>query len=475
MHLVIIGNGIAGVTCARHVRKRRPDARITVVSDESDHHWARTALMYVYMGVLTAAQTKPYEDRFWGENRIGLVRDRVVRVDPAAKRLVLRDGPPLAYDVLLIASGSCPQFYDWPGQDLDGVQGLYGLDDLAAMERWTMDGDRPIARAVVVGGGLIGVEMAEMLQTRGIAVTLLVREPTYLYPGLPPEEGRLVAREIRRHGVDLRMETTLTAILPDGAGRVRAVATSAGEEVACRFVGLTTGVTPNVGFLENSGIAVGRGVLVDRYFRTSVPDVYAVGDCAEFHEPLPGRKSIEQLWYTARAHGATVARTIGGAPREYAPGVFYNAAKFFDVEYQTYGRIDPAPPEGERTLYWEASERLTRMRARGRRAIRIQHEAEGDRRVVGFNLMGVRFRHAVCADWIARGTPIEEVLENLGAADFDPEFTEACVPALVAAYNARHGAAVRPMIRRGWRRWMAKLPMHGTTPHRLADSFAHLP
>jgi NAD(P)H-nitrite reductase large subunit len=467
LHLLVVGNGIAGITCARSVRRSRPDARITVVSDESDHPYARTALMYLYMGVLTEEQTRPYGRSFWADNRIGLVRERVERVDPVAKRAVLRDGPPLGYDVLLVASGSRPQPYGWPGQDLDGVRGLYGLPDLAAMERWTMDGGRPIARAVVVGGGLIGVEMAEMLRTRGIAVTFLVREQTYLDFALPAEEGRLVEREIRRHGVDLRMATELREVLPDAHGRCRAVVTSAGEEVPCRFVALTTGVRPNVAFLDGSGIECNRGVLVDRCFRTNVPDVYAAGDCAEFRDPPPGRKAVEQLWYTGRAHGATVAHTICGDPRAYDPGVFYNSAKFFDVEYQTYGRVDPQPPEGEDSLYWEAPE--------GRRAVRIQHEADGARRVVGFNVFGVRYRHAVCADWVQGGAGIEEVLENLGAANFDPEFSGQCEPALVAAYNARHGTALRLRTRRGWRRWMARLPMNGTTPHRLADSFAHLP
>jgi NADPH-dependent 2,4-dienoyl-CoA reductase/sulfur reductase-like enzyme len=467
VHLVVIGNGIAGVTCARYVRARRPEARITVVSDEADRHYARTALMYVYMGVLTREQTEPYERGFWAANRIGLVRDRVERVDTEGKRLLLRDGLPLAYDVLLVASGSVPQFYGWPGQDLDGVQGLYGLPDLDVMERWTMDGDRPIARAVVVGGGLIGVEMAEMLRTRGIAVTFLVREKTYLASALPAAEGRLVEREIRRHGVDLRMETELEKILPDERGRCRAVVTTAAEEIPCRFVGLATGVTPNVAFLEGSGIELGRGVLVDRYFRTNVPDIYAAGDCAELRDPLPGRKAVEPLWYAGRAHGATAAHTICGRPRAYDPGPFYNSAKFFDVEYQTYGRIDPQPPEGEDTLHWEGPD--------GRRLLRLQYERGGSCRVVGFNLLGVRYRHAVCADWIARGAGVEEVLQNLGAANFDAEFSGVCEPALVARYNERYGASLHPQTRRGWRRWMARLPMNGTTPHRLSDSLTHLP
>lgn len=463
MHLAIIGNGITGVTCARYVRTRDPNAQITLISDETDHFFSRTALMYIYMGHMTAAHTKPYEDRFWAENGLDLVRDRVTHIDPETKTLTLRDGAPLTYDVLLIASGSTPAFYDWPGQDLDAVQGLYGMPDLESMERWTAG----IDRAAIVGGGLIGIEMAEMLRTRGIDVTFLVREPWYMNRVLPEEEGRMVEREILHHGIDLRLGVELKAVLGDDTGRARAVVTSEDQEVPVQFVGITTGVTPNIAFLEGSGIDTERGVLVDGYFRTSVPDVYAAGDCAQFREPLPGRRAIDQLWYTGREHGATLAHTITGTPRAYAPGVFYNSAKFFDIEYQTYGRIDPTPPDGETTLYWEAPD--------GRRAIRLQYQADGDRRIVGFNLMGVRYRHAVCADWIARGLGVETVLGVLGEANFDPEFFEQAEAAVVAAFNAKHGTALSLRTRRGWRSWMARLPMNGTTPHSLKDALAHVP
>ena len=470
MHLVIIGNGITGITCARTVRRRDPAARITVLSDETDYFFSRTALMYVYMGHLTAAHTKPYADGFWAASRIDLVRDRVERVDGEMKQVHLRDGGSLRYDRLLIATGSVPAYYGWPGQDLDGVQGLYGMPDLEQMERWTAG----IERAVVVGGGLIGVEMAEMLRTRDIGVTFLVREPWYMSAVLPEEEGRMVERHLRRHGVDLRLNTELREILPDAAQRACAVVTTEGEVVPAAFVGLTTGVRPNIAFLEGSGIETGRGVLVDRTFRTTVSDVYAAGDCAESREPPTGRKAIEQLWYTGREHGLTLGHTLSGVPRAYEPGVFYNSAKFFDIEYQTYGRIDPSPPEGEATLYWEAPAGPGH-RSGGQRAIRLQYEAGGVRRVVGVNLMGMRQRHAVWADWIGQGAAIEDVLTNLGAANFDPEFFAQCEPAIVAAYNAQHGSHLHAKARRGWRRWMARLPMNGDTPHRLSDSFAHLP
>jgi NAD(P)H-nitrite reductase large subunit len=422
-HVVIIGNGVAGVTAARHVRKLA-DHAIIIISAESDHFYSRTALMYIYMGHMTYEHTKPYEDGFWEKNRIGLVRGFVETIETDAKRLRLADGRTIGYDVLIVATGSKSNKFGWPGENLDGVGGLYNLGDLESMERNT----KGVDRAVVVGGGLIGVETAEMLRSRNIHVTLLAREKTYFNNVLPSEEGVILGRHIREHGVDLRLETELREIVDDGAGRVAGVVTSRGEHIPCGFVALTVGVTPNIGVVKGSPIETARGVLVNEYFETNVPDVYAVGDCAEFREPQPDHPRVEQLWYTGKMHGEVVARTICGARTAYRRGVWFNSAKFFDIEYQTYGFVWPSLREGEETLLWE--------RPDGHACIRINYAAAG-RRVLGFNLLGVRYRHAVCERWIAEGATIEHVLENLGAANFDPEFFDQFERDVVRSYNMR--------------------------------------
>ena len=151
-HIVIIGNGISGTTVARHIRKRSID-RITIISSETDHFFSRTALMYIYMGHMKYEHTKPYEDGFWKKNKIDLVRDHVARVNTQSKSLVLQSGKTVNYDILIIASGSTSNKFGWPGQELQGVQGLYSYQDLERMEQLT----KGISRAVVVGGGLIGI------------------------------------------------------------------------------------------------------------------------------------------------------------------------------------------------------------------------------------------------------------------------------------------------------------------------------
>ena len=434
--VVIIGNGIAGITAARFLRKFGDDT-IRVISAESDHFYSRTALMYIYMGHMTYENTKPYEDWFWKKNRIELIRGFVTEVDPVGRRLHLAEGQTIEFDVLVIASGSRPNYFGWPGQDLRGVSGLYTLQDLATVEEYT---DR-IERGVIVGGGLIGVELAEMLRSRNIDVTMLVREEEYWGNVLPPEDGGMISRHIRSHHVDLRLGTELKEILSDEGGRVRAVVTSRGETIPCGFVGLTAGVSPNISFLEGSGIEVDRGVLVDEYFRTSHADVYAIGDCAQFREPRPEGHTLEQLWYTSRMHGGTVAQTIAGEPTPYDRGVWFNSAKFFDIEYQTYGFVPATPQHGTGSVRWEESS--------GRRAIRIVYDLESGR-VLGVNLFGVRHHQSVWENWIAAGRPISEVLTDLTAANIDPKFTLLCEPPLIAGYNERHPESpIRLTKRRG--------------------------
>ena len=403
-HIVIIGNGITGITAARFIRKLSDD-RVTVVSSETDHFYARTALMYIYMGHMRYQETKPYEDHFWSRNRINLVRGYAVQIDPEQKVVRIADGNDIAYDALLLATGSQSNKFGWPGQDLLGVQGLYGMQDLALMERNTQN----ITHAVVVGGGLIGIEMAEMLHARQIPVTFLVRENSYMDYLLPKEESALINREIAEHGIDLRLNTELKSIR--GRKTAEAVETSQNERIECQFVGLTAGVHPNIDLAKASGIDTNRGIVVNEFFETSLPDIYAAGDCAEFNADGIGSRRIEQLWYTGRAHGKVVAKTLCGHRTPYRKGVFFNSAKFFTMEYQTYGDISAQSEPHIRSRLFQS----------GRKLLRINSDRESGR-VLGFNAMGVRLRQDQCEAWIRSGTSIKKVLASLGKARFDAEF-----------------------------------------------------
>ncbi|MEO0585847.1 MAG: FAD-dependent oxidoreductase [Bacteroidota bacterium] len=442
MHIVIIGNGIAGITTARYVRKMS-DHEITVISSETDYFWSRTALMYIYMGHMTFENTQPYEKWFWAKNRIKLVRKHVNQINSDSKTLYFTDGDAMPYDKLVLATGSQPNKFGWPGQDLAGVQGMVSYKDLQSMEEYTRD----IRHAVVVGGGLIGIEMAEMLHSRHIPVTFLVREESFWNKVMPPEESTMINREIQRtHGIELRLQTELKEILPDENGRVRAIITNEGEEIPCQFVGLTAGVHPNVDLAESAGIETHRGFLVDRYLETSVPDIYAIGDCAQLRHPADGRRPIEAVWYTGKFMGPVLAKTLTGDKTEYIQKTWFNSAKFINLEYQVYGDVPSQVREGERHLYWEHPTE--------HKSIRIVYRGASGA-VIGFNLMGIRYRSDVCIHWIENETLIEDVLQNLGAANFDPEFFAAYEQELVRIYNEQNGAQLKLKRRKGLRSVLA--------------------
>jgi NADPH-dependent 2,4-dienoyl-CoA reductase/sulfur reductase-like enzyme len=454
MKIAIIGNGIAGITAARWIRKLDSKANITVISEEGEYFFSRTALMYIYMGHMRLQDTQPYEKWFWTENRINLLKARVESIDYAAKSLILRDKDVLNYDKLIIATGSKSNKFGWKGQDLDSVHGLYHIQDVEAMERHSPN----LKRAVIVGGGLIGIEMAEMFHSRHIPVTFLVREKSFWDAILPAEESQMVNRHIREHGFDLRLESELDQILDDNNdGKADAILMKSGERIACGFVGLTVGVSPNIDFLKEKGTSreggtgsqynesktvlnINRGIVVNEFLQTNMPDVYAIGDCAELEKPAVGRRALEAVWYVGRMMGETAAYNICGKSVKYDAGIWFNSAKFLDIEYQVYGDVRAALPVEHETIYWEHTD--------GKHAIRINYDRNTEA-VVGFNLMGVRYRHEVCERWIRDKTNIKDVLQQLGLANFDPEFFKEYESEIVNIYNKNTGNNLQLKTKRG--------------------------
>ncbi|MEM6736017.1 MAG: FAD/NAD(P)-binding oxidoreductase [Bacteroidota bacterium] len=420
-HVVIIGNGISGVTAARHIRKNS-DYQITIISAETDHFWSRTAIMYIYMGHMKFENTKPYEDWFWKKNKIDLLNDFVEGIDIKNNLLQLKQRGELRYDKLILATGAKPNFFGWPGQDLEGVSGMVSYQDLQYIEKNT----EGINCGVIVGGGLIGVELAEMLSSKQINVTFLVRENQFWSNVLPEQEASLISRHIREHHIDLRLGTELKEILPDENGRVRAIITSDGDEIPCQFVGLTAGVHSNIDLAKESGIETNRGILVNEYLETNAPNVYAIGDCAERKDPLPNRRPVEQVWYTGRMMGETVAQTITGNQTQYLPGNWFNSAKFFDIEYQTYGWVWNQLKKNEEEFYWEHKS--------GKKCMHFIFDKDS-KLFLGVNTFGIRLRHESFDQWLTEKRDIFYVLENLREANFDPEFFDRHEQEIVTAFN----------------------------------------
>jgi len=440
-HVIIIGNGVSGITTARHIRKLS-DKKITVISSETEFFYSRTALMYVFMGHMKFEHTQPYENDFWRKNRIDLKQAFVEKINYQTKTLLLKGAEEISYDQLVLAVGSKSNKFGWPGQDLDAVQGLYNYQDLQGMEKYAAS----TKRAVIVGGGLIGIEMAEMFLSRKIAVTMLVREPSFWNNVLPSQESELINRHIKEHHIDLRLGADLKEILSDSSGRVKSVITGEGEEIPCEFVGLTVGVSPNIDFLKDTQLVVDRGVVVNQFLETNIPDVYSLGDCAQFTQPVMDRRPIEQVWYTGKIMGKALAQTICEKPTKYDPGHWFNSAKFFDIEYQTYGWVYAELREGERDFYWEHPE--------GKKCMHFVFNGN-DKLFLGVNTFGIRLRHELFDRWLNEKRTIGYVLEHLKDANFDPEFYNEYESQILGNFNRENDTELISK-KKSWKRIFAR-------------------
>jgi len=416
MHYAIIGNGVCGMEAALALRAREAEARITLVSDEHDHFYSRPALMYVFAGQTSLRDTEPYDRGLYERMRFERVRKRVASVDASGHALVFEDGSRLAYDRLLLATGSRGRQAPWPGAAGPGLHYFVTLRDLEGLDREARKGQR----AVVVGGGLIGVEVAEILHDRGLHVAFVIRENWYFPLALDNNEALLVTEHMRRHGIDVRLGVNVDEILRGPGGGLRGVKV-AGEELPADLVVSAIGVIPNTDFLAGSAITLSKGgaVEVDGALATSAPEVWAAGDCANVTW-ADGSRRPEQLWYTARDQGRAAACSMLGDDVVYRRGAWYNSAKFFDIEWTTAGWVpvclnwDNTPIEpGPDVRCW--FQRLPGQCVSQRVVTR------GDR-VVGFNFLGSRWDHEPLLQWIHERRSLEWVLKHLHEAQFDEEF-----------------------------------------------------
>ena len=407
MKTVIIGNGVAGATAARHLRKLT-DHEIVMISEETEHPYARTALMYIFMGHVRYTDTKLKEDVFWQKNRIELVKGRVYSIQSKEKYIVLADGQKLDYDYLIIASGSSSKKLSIPGYSLSGVHSLYNIHDLENIEKTL---SLSCSNVVVAGGGLIGVELAEMFASRGLQVHFIIREKGFWNAVLTPEEQNIVHHHLQAHGVQMYFEKEIKEI--KGSTRVQEVVLFDGNVIPADLVAVAVGVEPNIDFVRQSEISFAKGIIVDDYLATNVPQIYAIGDCAELRIPQPGRRKLEPVWYTAKLMGEVAASNISGQIKKYEPGIWYNSAKFFDVEYQCYGQTFPVGRgDGFESFFWRHEKQA--------KSLRIFYNSEG--RVLGFSALGIRLRQSVCEQWIMDKATIVDVVKNIKMCFFDPEF-----------------------------------------------------
>jgi nitrite reductase (NADH) large subunit len=335
--IVIVGSSAAGMAAAEAAREHAPKCSITVVTADGGPDYSRPLLAYVLAGRIDTAPLRWRPERYL-EDEIGATVLRgvsAVGLNPARPALLLSNGEEVGFDRLIVAAGARSAAVDIPGATLDGVSGLRDLDDLDRLN----EAARPGARAVVVGGGNVGLQTCEALTERGLQVTLVVKSPYLLSQMVDEPAGRRVGELFARHGVVVRTRCDVSRF--DGDSRVESVLLDNGEIVPADLVVIGKGIAPDLGWLRGTGVEVRRGVVIDASGHTSLPGIFAAGDCAECVDPLSGRSAISGIWPVAYEMGRAAGSTAVGVERTTPGALRMNASRFFGESIVSIGEVMP--------------------------------------------------------------------------------------------------------------------------------------
>jgi NAD(P)H-nitrite reductase large subunit len=291
MHHVILGAGPAGVIAAETIRKQAPGDRITLVGEEREAPYSRMAIPYLLMGNIGEEGTLLRKGaQHYSNLRIEAVQAKAIQLDTKAKQVTLDNGQALAFDTLLIATGSNPVSAPIPGMDLPGVESCWTLADARAIQARAAKG----ARVLQMGAGFIGCIIMEALAARGVALTVVEMGDRMVPRMMGPAAGGMIKQWVEAKGVAVYTGTKVESIA-QGAGQTLDVKLSNGKTLNVDLVISATGVKPAIGFLEKTGVKCLQGVLTDEHMQSNVPGIYAAGDCAEAFDKVSGTTVVSAI------------------------------------------------------------------------------------------------------------------------------------------------------------------------------------
>ena len=440
--LVIIGGDAAGMSAAAQARRlAKPDALEILAFERGEYtSYAACGLPYLVGGIVDEwaklVARSPEEHRARGIDV--RTRHEVIAIDPDASTVTVRDlesGRELTehWDALLIATGASGVMPPWPGADASGVFQLRTLVDAAGVEARIAAGAR---RAVVVGAGYIGLEVAENLLERGLSVTVVERLDAPMGAVLDPDMSGTVAEAMRAAGVDLRLGVSVEGFDAEG-GQVRAVRTDAGA-IPADLVLVGLGVRPNVGLAREAGLRIGEagGIVVDERLRTSLPGVWAAGDCVESRHRVSGRSVVIALGTHANRQGRAAGTDIAGGEAAFEGVLGTAITRFGDLEIGRTGLGEREAADAGFDAFAVVTEASSRAHYYpGAQPMRIKLVAErGSGRLLGAQIVG-RAESGKRIDVLAAALWNRMSVQEIAEMDlsYAPPFSPVWDPVLLAA------------------------------------------
>ena len=361
MKHLIIGNGPAGVVAAEALRRADPAADVVLVGDENEPPYSRMAIPYLLTGRIGEEGTYLRKDAgHYARLNIRLIVARAQKVDSKARRVTLSNGETLAYDRLLIASGSHPLRPSIPGIDSPNVHACWTLADAREIAAKAKKG----ARVVQLGAGFIGSIILQALAERGVKLCVVEMGDRMVPRMMTEKAGNLIRLWVEEKGVAVHVNARAEAITKTGSGAMQ-VKLSNGQSIECDLLISAAGVRPNIAFLEGSGVKAGDGILVDERMQTSVPGIYAAGDVTEaagFHSGLPQLNAIQP---NAADQARVAAANMAGAQTAMQGSLAINVLDTLGLVSTSFGEWQGAEGGEGVELVDEANYRYLSLQFKG--------------------------------------------------------------------------------------------------------------
>lgn len=352
-HYLIIGNGAAGLSAAEIIRQRDDSGEITVITNEPYLFYSRPGIAYYILNQVSERQLISRSHSFYRDHRIDLRFATVRSLDLEGQLAFLDNGEPMAYDVLLLATGASAVRPPFPGGDLEGVITFDTLDDAKRVIKYS----RKAKAAVIVGGGITAMELAEGIRHHGTRTHLLQRGDR-IWPRLFDEwESNIVENQIRHHDIDIHYNEEIDEIL-GARGRVVGVRLKSGRVIKCQTVAVAIGVRPNLQLVQELPIQQAKGVVVNQFMQSTWPTLFAAGDVAQVYDRWTNQHNLDVLWPSAINEGRAAGYNMvdvthrRGPSYQYQKASPFNCALLFGLHLTVVGRVNGSPVEdGEQLSY----------------------------------------------------------------------------------------------------------------------------
>jgi nitrite reductase (NADH) large subunit len=334
MRYIIIGAGVAGYAAIEAIRAVDQAGEVILVSDDPHGYYSRPGLAYYLTGELHDKTLYPRTQEDYKKLKFTFLKGRVTRILRSEHALEMDGKPRLTYNKLLIAAGARAIPLEVPGIKLEGVVKLDHMADAMHILKLAKSGKT----AVVVGGGITALELTEGLLTRGVKVHYLLRGDRYWSNVLDTGESKMVEGRLRAEGVELHHHAELKEIIGK-RNRVSGIRLKDGHTINCDILAYAIGIRPCLELVQNIGLKLDRGVLVDEHLQTNDPDIFAAGDVAQVFDPLSGRAMLDSLWNPARDQGQVAGMNMAGRKMVYLKSPPFNVTRLAGLTTTLIGTV----------------------------------------------------------------------------------------------------------------------------------------